>query len=197
MFSSRVAKLVSAVTASIFRWLVSVTKTFSGFCAMLRRNKTAPPSMEKQPATPVPQKSSSYSEWEKCVSDIVSLAKQEIAEILPGWSIDIHTLKSPDIQCHEFVLRAETHEQEWAARLLISYHEIHMGKSSLALVVSKRLSKLANDIRCEAIALGYIDDKPAPRFNYRVCDTCNVLLMPRESGYFTCARCAGSPLRGW
>lgn len=204
------------MVASILRWLVSVVKTLSGLCATLRRNKTMAPSTEimppiKQPARPAPQKSSSYSEWEKCISGIVSLAKQEIAEILPGWSIDIHTLKSPDMQCYEFVLRAETPldwsldhcdrdgrivqgrpSEQWGARLLIPHREIHMSKSLSAQLVHKRLSEFANDIRRKVLALGYIDDKPVLRFDYRKCNTCNAFLMPRESGYFTCARCTGA-----
>lgn len=174
----RIAKPISAASASVFKRLMSVVRTLSGLVALLSLRKETPPAAKPvppvgpmgTPTRPVPVESlkaaPNRSEWDQLVRGIVLHAKQEIAEILPGWLIDIHAFESMGKQCYEFVIRAETppiqgHSgREWGGRYAVSLSEIHRSKSKavLAQSVFTKLCGIARDIQCKA--------SPAPEVNY-------------------------------
>ncbi len=170
----RVAKLISANIALVFRRFVSAARVLSGLFALLRLPLDSD-HVTPEPAvrSPAPVRPKPRNEWEQRAQAIASLAKQEVAEILPGWSIDIHASESPYIQCYEFALRAVTPpewswvrdgvggcpvpgfpRQEWGARVSVSFMEIHRSQMVLAQLVLRKLSEFARDIRRKA---------PAPR----------------------------------
>jgi len=180
----RAAKHISACAALTFRRSVFAVKALSGFAALIHRPNVpvlipddaiasiSDCSPSFNPAIlPTPQ--NEESELEQSIRAIVSLAKQEVAEILPGWSIDIDAFVSPAIRCHEIVLRAETPEkwgwrhhddgyvvegrqrQVWGARLPICYDEIfcHLrDKTWLLQHILGKLCEFARDIRRKAPA---------------------------------------------
>lgn len=167
---------MSAYAALMARRFTSVAMAFSGLVALLHRPK-ASPGDHTIPSTPDAPHSTtlkvSESEWERFVRSTVSMAMRDVAEILPGWSIDIHAFESHAGQCYEFVLRAETPpewssfrdagggrivpgppQQEWYARVYVPFMEIHRARSKMAFSVAvlRRLSEFARDIRREAPA---------------------------------------------
>lgn len=186
----RIAKLVSAASASVFKRLASVARTLSGLVALLSLRRKIPrretvarngvaaamPTGRLPHALASPWTSSlsghpaslkaapNCSEWDQLVRGIVSQAKQEIAEILPGWPVDVYAFESMDKQCYEFVIRAETPDRsrrEWGGKFAVLLSEIHQSRSKTALAQSvlTRLGGLARDIQCKA--------PPAPEIEYR------------------------------
>lgn len=169
----RAAKPISAHAALVARRFTSAAMAFSGLVALFHRPK-APlrgrsATLDESPPTPCSSRlKAPESEWEQFVRSIVSMAMREVAEILPGWSIDIHTFESPAVQCYEFVLRAETPpewseatrdgdngqivpglpKQEWCATVPVSFMSIHRSRSRAALsqLVSRKLSESAHRI---------------------------------------------------
>jgi len=152
------AKHISACVALTFRRSVSAAKAISGFAALIHRPNVLIPDVsstpEHQPPPPILQESPApqkplvpqESEWEQHVKTIASLAEREIAQILPGWLLEISVLESPATRCYEFVLRAETPES-------ICDREILYARDKFWLVqqhILDRLCAFAHDIRQKA-----------------------------------------------
>lgn len=176
----RVAKPISACAALAFRRSMYAAKAISGLFAALIHRPNVPVLISDEALASIPDRplpgpaiplsaTQKESEWEQRVKAVVSLAKEEIAEILPGWLIDIDTFESPHIGCYEFVLRAETPmewgryrladgdrivegrpKQVWGARLPVSYIEMSYAMNSMPRLmqfVLGKLSEFARDIR--------------------------------------------------